>query len=130
MITNDLIGKPFRTGARGPAEYDCLGLTLEGLRRLGIVYERDWDVPDGDRDRFAQAFAEFSHDEDWREIAERYVRSGDVVMLGHSQTRLSHVAMMVPGGVLHTAKQLGACIQSLRSIRLLYTHRRWYRYRG
>jgi cell wall-associated NlpC family hydrolase len=31
----DLLGKPFREGARGPDAYDCVGLLLEVERRLG-----------------------------------------------------------------------------------------------
>lgn len=36
----DLIGKPYRDGARGPDAYDCLGLAMEMARRLGL------EVPD------------------------------------------------------------------------------------
>jgi cell wall-associated NlpC family hydrolase len=32
----DLIGKPFRFGGRGPDEYDCWGLVRECLRRQGL----------------------------------------------------------------------------------------------
>jgi cell wall-associated NlpC family hydrolase len=31
----DLLGKPFRKGARGPDAYDCVGLLLEVERRMG-----------------------------------------------------------------------------------------------
>lgn len=31
----DLLGKPFRDGARGPEAYDCVGVFLEIQRRLG-----------------------------------------------------------------------------------------------
>lgn len=36
MHYEDLIGKPFKYGARGPQEYDCWGLVQEMLRRSGI----------------------------------------------------------------------------------------------
>jgi cell wall-associated NlpC family hydrolase len=32
---NDLIGKPFEYGARGPDKYDCYGLCMEVYRRIG-----------------------------------------------------------------------------------------------
>jgi cell wall-associated NlpC family hydrolase len=32
----DLIGKPFKSGGRGPDEYDCFGLAKEVFRRYGI----------------------------------------------------------------------------------------------
>lgn len=31
----DLVGKPYKVGARGPDAYDCMGVALEVLRRLG-----------------------------------------------------------------------------------------------
>lgn len=40
--TNDLIGKKFERGARGPEKYDCHGLAIEVFRRFGI------DFPDKD----------------------------------------------------------------------------------
>jgi hypothetical protein len=37
-IYADLLGKPWRRGARGPEAYDCLGLALEIARRLGRTF--------------------------------------------------------------------------------------------
>ncbi len=34
---NDLIGKPFKDGGRGPKEYDCWGLAAEVFRRAGVA---------------------------------------------------------------------------------------------
>jgi cell wall-associated NlpC family hydrolase len=39
---NDLIGRPYRYGARGPAEFDCWGLVLEVRRRLGLATPPDF----------------------------------------------------------------------------------------
>jgi cell wall-associated NlpC family hydrolase len=36
VITDDLIGKPFQDGGRGPDGYDCWGLAKEIFRRHGI----------------------------------------------------------------------------------------------
>lgn len=36
MNTNDLIGKPFEYGGRGPDKYDCWGLCVEISKRAGI----------------------------------------------------------------------------------------------
>lgn len=33
---NDLIGKPFKYGGRGPGSYDCYGLCIEAAKRAGI----------------------------------------------------------------------------------------------
>lgn len=39
MTVDDLIGKPFQRGGRGPDAYDCAGLVVEVMRRRGIVLE-------------------------------------------------------------------------------------------
>jgi cell wall-associated NlpC family hydrolase len=36
MKVEDLIGKPFKRGGRGPDSYDCAGLVVEVLRRRNI----------------------------------------------------------------------------------------------
>jgi cell wall-associated NlpC family hydrolase len=36
MKLDDLIGKPFKRGGRGPESYDCAGLVVEVLRRRNI----------------------------------------------------------------------------------------------
>ena len=42
MTYDDLIGKPYQDGGRGPDAYDCWGLAIEIHRRFGI------DLPDFD----------------------------------------------------------------------------------
>ena len=34
---NDLIGKPFKVGGRGPDYYDCWGIVVECYKRLGSI---------------------------------------------------------------------------------------------
>lgn len=48
-MLDDLIGKPFAYGGRGPDVYDCYGLALEVKRRLGEV-PPDFDHPDTPED--------------------------------------------------------------------------------
>jgi cell wall-associated NlpC family hydrolase len=36
MTIDDLVGKPYRLGGRGPDAYDCAGLVVELMRRRGI----------------------------------------------------------------------------------------------
>jgi peptidoglycan DL-endopeptidase CwlO len=38
---DDLIGKPYELGATGPAAYDCYGLVVEVLSRLGFTINTD-----------------------------------------------------------------------------------------
>lgn len=42
----DLIGKKFQIGGRGPDTYDCYGLIIEMMKRLG-KYLPEQDTPDG-----------------------------------------------------------------------------------
>jgi cell wall-associated NlpC family hydrolase len=34
---NDLLGLPYKRGARGPNAYDCYGLCIEVCRRAGVI---------------------------------------------------------------------------------------------
>lgn len=43
----DLIGKPYKAGGRGPANYDCWGICIAAAARAGIELP-DIDVPAGD----------------------------------------------------------------------------------
>lgn len=43
----DLIGKPFVSGGRGPQGYDCWGLVMEVFRRYGITL-RDYRIDASD----------------------------------------------------------------------------------
>jgi len=40
----DLLGVPFKRGARGPDAYDCYGLAIEMFRRAGVVLP-DFESP-------------------------------------------------------------------------------------
>jgi hypothetical protein len=37
LSLQDLVGLPYRKGARGPLEFDCAGIVLEVMGRLGFV---------------------------------------------------------------------------------------------
>lgn len=41
----DLIGKPFERGGRGPDAYDCFGLVMELMRRDGAAAIPDYPAP-------------------------------------------------------------------------------------
>ena len=45
-LFGDLIGKPFKYGARGPHEYDCWGLVMECYRRVHGVELPDLASPE------------------------------------------------------------------------------------
>jgi len=50
MELNDLIGKPYKEGSRGPADFDCWGLVLEVAKRAGVKLP-DINVPADNRER-------------------------------------------------------------------------------
>jgi cell wall-associated NlpC family hydrolase len=47
-LWRDLVGLPFRSGARGPDAYDCYGLVLEIHRRQGLALDRAETPQDDD----------------------------------------------------------------------------------
>ena len=49
----DLLGKPFRLGARGPEYYDCWGLCLELGKRAGIEYPADF-TPEKKQSKYSE----------------------------------------------------------------------------
>ena len=64
MIT-DLIGLPYRRGARGPDAYDCYGLCIEVSKRAGIeIPEIPTPIERTSRNREFEAHKESS----WRQI--------------------------------------------------------------
>jgi cell wall-associated NlpC family hydrolase len=56
---NDLIGRPYRFGARGPDAFDCWGAVLEVRRRLGLPTPPDFATriltPEHARELFHEA---------------------------------------------------------------------------
>jgi cell wall-associated NlpC family hydrolase len=68
---NDLIGRPYRFGARGPAAFDCWGLVLEVRRRLELVTPPDFATrvltPEHARALFHEA-----RPSDWRRVDPRH----------------------------------------------------------
>lgn len=69
----DLIGKPFRYGARGPDEYDCYGLVTECFSRMGK------EIPDYKSPTVLKEIAELVASEKyrWTPIAKK--SSGELI---------------------------------------------------
>ena len=119
----DLIGKRFREGARGPAEYDCWGLLQCVLRRMG---HNPTDFP-SDPALLLQAISD-----EWQPLDREPIEPGDGILLRSSDPRyLWHVGVVVsPGRYLHVRQSVGACVERFD---LPATRRRivgFYRYRG
>jgi len=106
----DLIGKPFLAGARGPAEYDCVGLALEIARRLGK------QVPDyvsSEAELHAQLAQGGASLADCPQIPRAV--PGCVVLLRITPTQ-HHLAFMVDEyRMIHTTAKTGCVIERVNS---------------
>jgi hypothetical protein len=102
-----VVGKPFGWNGRGPDTYDCWGLVLAGLKFAGLPVELDWWISPVEQLRVRVP----------SEIMERQVQTGPwerlsapeagcVVALS-SHTRIHHVGLMVPSGVLQALPTTG-----------------------
>lgn len=119
---SDLVGAPFLVGARGPKAYDCLGLTLEGLRILRpdlIVldpwhnYETRWKG--GWRPKQGEIFPE-----GWELIEDPLrAQAGDVLGVGNQALgTLEHLDLKIWGSlVLRTRPSSGATLIDMRHVR-------------
>ena len=126
----DLIGVPFRFGARGPDEYDCFGLTKEVLRRQGI--EWDWDI---DADELTEpvraAISGAFTDGPWKPTGD--YKPGCVVLMGGNGL-WRHIAPVVTddGDLLHlSASTCGAILVRPSKLRLYgFMRQQAYQWRG
>lgn len=66
---NDLIGKPYKAGAKGPNAYDCKGLCLEVANRLGKCLPKQgyWFLSQRQKNKFNK----LKHPEPWCIVAFR-----------------------------------------------------------
>ena len=121
-----LLGAPFAVAGRGPDAWDCWGLCLEALTRLGRPVPTDLAETAA---RLYQAQGQFFpstavwtqdsyHPADqaqgWHLPAEP--RPGDLMALSRNQ-RLHHVGLITPYGVLHAAIKTGSILQSYSALR-------------
>ena len=107
MRIDDLIGKPYRKGGRGPEDYDCAGLVVEVLRRRGIELAIP-ETPDAEADQLT-AMRQILNAQ-WEAI-ER-ARPGCLVFFRGVP---GHVAVMLNATrFIHVAEDVGqVCIERL-----------------
>ena len=123
---NDLIGIPYVYGGRDPTlGLDCVGLLEVVLHRLGIPFSPPaLDVQHAKE--ILRAIEQQQRSPVWQEVAPTEIQTGDVALLGRH-----HVGVLIDGGVIHTCKRFGVCIQSPIMLQLsCYPSTRWYRYCG
>jgi cell wall-associated NlpC family hydrolase len=109
-----VIGKPFKWGARGPAAYDCWGLVLAARRLLDLPCPEGIDTPD--EGLHGLAIAEQIASGNWIKVLSP--QPGDVAAIGTSMNQIpNHVGLVTPFGILHTTKASKSCIQQASSMK-------------
>ncbi len=113
-VVTGLVGAPFKFGGRGPDSYDCWGLLLEALRRLGKPLPPDYvtETPES-ATRTIQANLAPPH---W--VRQEKPEPGDVVMMS-TRGIIHHTGLLTPFGILHTDRKLGCCIMPESALRAI-----------
>jgi cell wall-associated NlpC family hydrolase len=101
----DLIGRPFRAGARGPDAFDCWGLVRELRARLGLPVPPDYATGDLTRGA-AHALFRGEMPADWRRVD---LRHGAIVL----SDAAAHAGVLVAGRVIHAQFTAGVVAWSL-----------------
>jgi cell wall-associated NlpC family hydrolase len=103
---NDLVGRPFVRGARGPDAFDCWGLVLEVRRRLGLALPPDFASAALTRAEVHALFSDAPWPAGWQRVAPSH---GAVVM----STSGAHAGVLVGRLVLHTQARGGVMAWTL-----------------
>ena len=118
----ELVGLAFCTGARGPASFDCLGLTMRGLEilrpdlalvdpweNLGGKWESGWRPEPGEYFPGGWSLASLTS-----------LELGDVLLVGHTRGEaptLEHLDLVLWGGLmLRTRRKTGVTIEPARRL--------------
>lgn len=91
----DMIGKPYASGGRGPSEYDCAGVVLEVLKRAGFS-PRDF-VTDQD-----------AAENEW--IEESFMPPLSVLQIAATGRIAEHLALYLGGGLVLHANEQGVAV--------------------
>jgi len=114
----DLIGRPWRAGGRGPNAFDCWGLVRYCWRdRFGIQVP-EIPIDAGDLRAVHAGFRDHPERRRWRLVADP--REGDAVLMRQSRHPI-HVGLWLEadgGGVLHAARGIGVVFQNPRDLAL------------
>ena len=134
-IIEEVRGKPFQWGARGPGAFDCWGLVLHVLYRLGKTGMPDWEPPvevEGVA-RVLQRQQKLAQDA--AHLPPGWIKvdtpaPGDIVAMGTTPLA-THAGVWTPFGVLHVSEGMGVIVSSLRYLQTvrLQVHG-YYRWEG
>lgn len=79
----DLLGKPFRWGARGPDAFDCWGLVMAVFRRAGVDLKDPTEYSDDPKIDGVDIFEKHRRDDEWLPVTDE-LRPLDVLLFGRS----------------------------------------------
>ena len=110
MEFQDLIGKPFKDGARGPDAYDCWGLAMELFRRQGITLP---EYPISAMATQMIALAMSTHEHEWIKLAGP--QPGCLVVISIScSTWANHVGVYIGDNkFIHCYRSTGVVVDHL-----------------
>jgi hypothetical protein len=119
----DMVGKPFRRGARGPDEYDCWGVLQAILRRMG---HSPTDYPTSP-ELVLQVIAD-----EWEPIRIDQLLPGDGILLRSTDPAYEwHIGVAVdPWNMLHAREGAGVCVERIEGPAYKRRLLGFYRYRG
>lgn len=113
----DLVGKPYTEGGRGPEGYDCWGIVMECLRRQAIRVPDPFARQDQLRVKLDQRAADAtdwiaSLFGDWRRTEEQVI--GSVLAFRDQDGDAVHVGVLVePKRFVHACKRTGVALVRL-----------------
>ena len=114
----ELIGRPWQAGGRGPDVFDCWGLVRFCWREQFGIEVPEIPVDAADLRRVLDAFRDHPERQRWRLVAKP--SGGDAVLMRQSRHPV-HVGLWLEvdgGGVLHAAHGIGVAFQNPRDLDL------------
>ena len=121
--TDDLIGKPWRLGARGPEAFDCWGLVLVLAQRCGRAVPPDWCSCDMSRAQQRALMVD--------ESRSRTVRLAGPVegAIAYSE-RGAHAGFVLHGRVIHAMRGAGVVAWSFGLWTQAFPDAGWHAWHG
>lgn len=125
------IGKPFRSGGRGPEAYDCWGLVIAVYRDLYGIALPDYDIAASALRSIAGEIQAARDSAAWAPCAPD-VEPAVVVMALHQDhpNLVNHCGVRIAGVVLHTVDEVGSHTFKLPSLLWGGRIKGYYRWTG
>jgi cell wall-associated NlpC family hydrolase len=117
----DLIGKPYVKGARGPDAFDCWGVCVEVYRRLGVI------LPDYRAGHLTHAQAAALMANTARDRTDPLPKPELWCFV--FDDRIGHMGLFVHARILHCARGLGVVLQRFEQFALMHPHMTFARWR-